>query len=317
MTAYIVRRLALGVIVLFLATLIIFVMMHVLPGNPVDIITGGNSQSYGPKELAALKHEYNLDKPVILQYFYWIGGVLHGNFGKSLVNGESVAAMIGRRLPITLNLAIVAAIISAILGVTAGIISAIRRGKWLDTLFTTGANLGITLPNFWVGIVLIYLFSYKIHLLPTYGYVSPFTNYWQHLEHMVMPVFCLCLFGLASIARQTRSSMLEVVHQDYVRTAWAKGLTERVIVTRHMLKNSLIPVVTTMGMQISFMIGGAVLVETVFNIPGIGRMISDGVRGLDYPVVMGVVVVTAVIIVLVNIAVDVAYAFLDPRIRVR
>jgi peptide/nickel transport system permease protein len=316
-TAYIVRRLALGVIVLFLATLIIFAMMHVLPGDPVDIITGGQSQSYGPKELAALKHEYHLDKPIITQYFYWIGGVLHGDFGKSLVNGESVAAMIGRRLPVTLNLTIVAAFISAILGVTAGIISAIRRGKWLDTLFTTGANLGITAPNFLIAIVLIYVFSYKIKLLPTYGYTSPFTDFSLHLQKMIIPVIALCLFGLASIARQTRSSMLEVVHQDYVRTAWAKGLSERVIVIRHMLKNSLIPVITTMGMQISFMIGGAVLVETVCNIPGMGRMAADGVKGLDYPVVMGVVVVTAVVIVLVNIAVDITYAFLDPRIRVR
>jgi len=311
-----VRRLVLGLVVLFLASVIIFLMMHVLPGDPLLMMTGGASTSYGPEELAKLEQQYHLDRSLIVQYFYWAAGVLHGDLGTSVLYQEPVSDIIARRLPITLNLAVVAAIVSAIIGTTAGVIAAIRRGKWLDTLFTTGANLGITLPNFWVGIVLIWVFSLKLGWLPTYGYTSPFDDFWLHVQMMIMPVICLCLFGLASIARQTRSSMLEVVHQDYVRTAWAKGLSERIIVVRHMLKNSLIPVITTMGMQMSFMLGGAVLVETVFNIPGMGRMIADGVMQRDYPVVLGVVVVLAAIIVLINIIVDIAYAWVDPRIRV-
>jgi peptide/nickel transport system permease protein len=177
------------------------------------------------------------------------------------------------------------------------------------------ANLGITLPVFWVGIVLMYLFAYKLRWLPTFGYTSPADDFGMHVKMLILPVLCLSMFGTASQTRQARSSMLEVAHQDYIRTAWSKGLRERVVVLRHMLKNGLIPVITTMGMQVSFLFGGAVLVEKVFNIPGIGRMLAEGVTSRDYQVVQGGVVLMAVIIVLTNILVDIAYAWVDPRIR--
>jgi peptide/nickel transport system permease protein len=195
------------------------------------------------------------------------------------------------------------------------VICAIKRGKWADTSLSVTANLGITLPNFWVGILLIYLLSLKLGLLPTYGYTSPFKDLWLNIQMLMMPLFCLSVHGIASLTRQTRSSILEVTRQDYIRTAWAKGLRERAIVMRHMIKNGLIPVVTTMGMHVSHVFGGSVLVETVFNIPGMGRMMKDAVMAKDYQVVQGGVLVIALVVVLTNILVDIIYGWLDPRIR--
>ena len=256
-----------------------------------------------------------MNDPLVVQYFRWIGGVLQGDFGRSIAFQRPVTAIMAQRFPVTLNLAVLALLVSALAGPALGTIAAIRRGKWQDTTVSVLANLGITLPSFWVGIVLIYIFAYKLNWLPTYGYTSPSKDFGLHLKMLIMPVFCLSMFGIASQTRQARSSMLEVAHQDYVRTAWSKGLRERVIVTRHMLKNGLIPVVTALGMQVGFVFGGAVLVETVFNIPGIGRMMADGVANRDYQVVQGGVLLMALIVVITNIIVDIAYAWIDPRIR--
>jgi peptide/nickel transport system permease protein len=314
-TTFIIRRLFLGIIVLLIATVLVFAMMHVLPGDPLLVYLGEQVLQYDEAQLDEIRHEYGLDKPMILQYFDWLGGLLKGDLGNSIQYQEPVTSRIGQRLPVTLNLAVLALLVSSILGPTFGVIAAVRRGKWQDTVVSVLANLGITLPVFWVGIVLIFLFSYKLGWLPTYGYTSPSKDFWLHVKMLIMPVFCLSLFGTAAQTRQARASMLEVAHQDYVRTAWSKGLTEKVVVTRHMLRNGLIPVVTTMGMQVSFLFGGAVLVETVFNIPGIGSMLAEGVRGRDYQVVQGGVLVMALIIVFTNLLVDMAYAWLDPRIR--
>jgi peptide/nickel transport system permease protein len=314
-TSFIIRRLFLGIIVLLVATILVFVMMHSLPGDPLLLYLGEQLYQYDEESLDEIRHDYGLDKPVIVQYFDWLGGVLKGDLGESIQTQQPVSTMIKQKLPITLNLAILALIISAILGPTFGTIAAVRRGKWQDTTLSVLANLGITLPVFWVGIVLIYVFAYKLGWLPTYGYTSPTKDFWLHIKMLIMPVFCLSLFGTAAQTRQARSSMLEVAHQDYIRTAWSKGLKERTIVMRHILKNGLIPVVTTMGMQVSFLFGGAVLVETVFNIPGIGSMLASGVLGRDYQVVQGGVLLMALIIVITNLLVDVAYAWIDPRIR--
>jgi len=276
---------------------------------------GAEANIYSEEQLDILRAEYNLDKPLIIQYFLWIGGILRGDLGESIAEQMDVRTMIAKSLPKTINLAIFSLIISAAFGITFGTLCAIRRGKWPDTLFSVIANLGITLPNFWIGILLIYFLSFKLDLLPTFGYTSPFDDLWLNIQMLIMPVFCLAVFPIAALTRQTRSSMLEVTRQDYVRTAWAKGLRERVIITRHIIKNGLIPVVTTMGMQVSFLVGGSVLVETVFNIPGMGRMMVDGVTNNDYQVVQGTVLVTAVAIIITNIVVDIAYAWIDPRIR--
>ena len=316
MTSYIIRRLLLGVIVLLLVTVLVFLLMHLLPGDPLLLFLGQDFATFTQEQHDYYMHEFGLDKPLVVQYFDWLGGVFHGDLGQSILwRGQDVNSMIALRFPVTLNLSVLALIISAIFGITFGTICAIKRGKWADTLFSVIANLGITLPNFWVGLMLIYVFSYKLDLLPTFGYTSPFDDFWLHIQKLIMPVFCLAVFPLAGLTRQTRSSMLEVTRQDYIRTAWSKGLRERVIVTRHIIKNGLIPVITTLGMQISMLFGGAVLVEVVFAVPGMGQMMRDAAMANDYQVVQGGVVVMAVVIIITNIMVDIAYGWLDPRIR--
>ena len=316
MTDYIIHRLLMGLIVLILVSLLIFSVMHFLPGDPLLLYVGENEiGSLTPELLKSLQHDYGLDRPMVVQYIDWVGEVLHGNLGTSILYGGSVNKLIAERLPITFHLGSLAFIFGSIVGIFFGVICALRRGKWLDTVFTIVANTGITLPSFWVGILLIYFFSLKLGWLPTFGYTSPFTNFWLSTKQLIMPVFCLSVFLIASLTRQTRSSMLEVIQQDYIRTAWAKGLRERVIIIRHTIKNGLIPVVTTMGMHVSFIVGGAVLLETVFSIPGMGQLMRDSVFSRDYQVVQGGILIISMVIVFINIIVDVSYGWLDPRIR--
>jgi len=316
MTAYIIHRLLMGLIVLILVSLLIFSVMHFLPGDPLLLYVGENEiGSLTPERLKSLRHDYGLDRPMVVQYIDWVGEVLHGNLGTSILYGGSVNKLIAERLPITIHLGSLAFIFGSVVGVFFGVICALRRGKWLDTVFTIVANTGITLPSFWVGILLIYFFSLKLGWLPTFGYTSPFSNFWLSTKQLIMPVFCLSIFLIASLTRQTRSSMLEVIQQDYIRTAWAKGLRERVIIIRHTIKNGLIPVVTTMGMHVSFIVGGAVLLETVFSIPGMGQLMRDSVFSRDYQVVQGGILIISMVIVFINIIVDVSYGWLDPRIR--
>ncbi len=267
------------------------------------------------QDLANLRHEYGLDKSLPLQYFDWVSGVLRGDFGTSIFIRQRVISLIASRIPITMHLGILSLIVSSIFGITFGVICGIKRGKWVDTFLTILANVGITTPAFWIGILMIYFLSLKLHLLPVYGYTSPFENFWLSTRQVIMPVICLSLFSIASLTRQTRSSTLEIVRQDYIRTAWAKGLTERVIVFRHILKNALIPVVTMIGMHIGLIFAGSVLIETVFNIPGIGRLMRDAVFSHDYQIVQAGVLIIATVIVLSNIIVDISYGWLDPRIR--
>jgi peptide/nickel transport system permease protein len=316
LAAFILRRLMIGVLILVLVTLLVFIVMRLLPGDPLSLFIAQNqTQSYTPEQVVELRHQYGLDRSLPMQYIDWMNGVLHGNLGKSIMRGEDVAALVKGRLPITLYLGVLSFVISAVLGVLFGVICALRRGKWIDSLVTVVANLGITVPSFWVGILLIYLFSLKLGLLPTGGFVSPLENFGESLRKAILPVWCLSLFSIASLTRQTRSSMLEVVGQDYIRTAWAKGLRERVIIMRHTIKNAMIPVVTILGLQVSLLFGGAVLVEYVFNIPGMGRMMADAVFSHDYQVVQAGVLIIALVVVLSNLIVDISYGWFDPRIR--
>jgi peptide/nickel transport system permease protein len=316
--AYITRRILLGILILLLVTIMVFLVMRLLPGDPLTLFISQSQMSSGmltADQLAQLRHKFGLDKPLLLQYIYWIGGVLHGDLGTSIFYTTAVSTLVKERMPITLYLGVLAFIFSSVLGVLFGVVCAVRRGKWLDAVLTVVANVGITIPSFWFGILLIYVFSLQFHWLPTGGFVSPFTNFTESFRKAVMPVFCLSLFSIASLTRQTRASMLEVVKQDYVRTAWAKGLRERVVVLKHTLKNGLIPVVTIMGVQVSFIFGGSVLIETVFNIPGMGRLLTQAVFQHDYLVVQAGVLIVAVVVVLSNLVVDISYGWFDPRIR--
>jgi peptide/nickel transport system permease protein len=291
-------------------------VMRLLPGDPLVLYLGQSElASYTPQQLEDLRHEYGLDRPIVSQYFSWMGGVLHGDLGTSILYKESVGRLISERLPITFHIGLFAFLLGAILGITFGVICALRRGKWIDSLLTVMANLGITVPSFWVGIMLIYVFSLKFSLLPSYGYTSPFTDFWTSTRQVIMPVVCLSLFSIASLTRQTRSSMLEVIRQDYIRTAWAKGLRERVIIIRHTIKNALIPVVTIMGMQVGIIFGGSVLIETVFNIPGMGRLLTNAIFQQDYQIVQSGILIIATVVILTNLLVDITYGWIDPRIR--
>jgi peptide/nickel transport system permease protein len=316
MTDYIIRRLLLGIIVLILLTIFVFLVMRLLPGDPLLIYIGENDMgSLTPQELQILRHQYGLDKTLFLQYIDWIGGIFQGNLGTSVHYNENVGTLVAERLPITMHLGILALIVSGIFGITFGSICALRRGKWPDIFFSILANIGITVPSFWVGILLLYLFALTLGWLPPFGYTSPFENFWLSTRQIILPVFCLSLFSIASLTRQTRSSMLEVVRQDYIRTAWSKGLSERVIIIRHALKNALIPVVTQLGLQVGIIIGGAVLIETVFNVPGMGRLMTQAVFGHDYQIVQSGVLIIATVVILANLFVDISYGWLDPRIR--
>jgi peptide/nickel transport system permease protein len=315
-TTFIIRRILQSVVVLILVTLMVFLTMRLLPGDPILMyMTMRDVESSSQEQIDKMRKEFGLDKPVMVQYVHWVSGALRGDLGTSILNRSSVSAELKRRVPITFYLASLSLLLSVVVSIPLGVISAMRRGSWLDTLVTTVANMGVTVPVFWLGILLVYVFGLTLKWLPVFGYTSPFTNFWVSLKQVIMPVFCLAVFSIASSMRQTRSSMLEVIRQDYIRTARAKGLKERVIVMRHALKNAMIPVVTLTGMTVRYLFGGAVLVETVFNIPGMGRMTVDGIMSQDYPVVQGAVLIIAITILLSNLIVDLSYGWLDPRIR--
>jgi peptide/nickel transport system permease protein len=316
MSAYIIRRLIQGIVIIVLVSVIIFSMMHFLPGDPLLIYIAQNQiESISKEDYDALRVQYGLDKPLPVQYFNWASNVLHGDFGASIVYRDKVGKLLAERLPVTAHIAILTIILSTILGILAGLICALRRGGSLDTIVTSIANFGISIPAFWLGILMIYVFAYELKWLPIYGYTSPFKDFWLSTKQLVMPVLCLSLLSIAATARQTRSSILEIIRQDYIRTAWSKGLKERDVVIRHTLKNGLIPVVTLVGIHVALVFGGSVIIETVFNIPGMGRLLVNAVFAQDYPIVQGGCLLIAIIVVITNILVDIFYGWLDPRIR--
>ena len=316
MISFIIRRCLQSVVVLLLVSVFVFLALHLLPGDPIYLLlTAEEVQQKTPEQVEAFREEYGLNRPLQVQYFSWLGGVFHGDFGTSIRFHFSVGGLMKERIPLTVHLGVLAFILSQVLGVAAGVISAVRRGKWEDTVVTVLANLGITIPTFWLGIMMIYLFAVFLNWLPVMGYTSPFDDFWLNTREVIMPVICLAILPMASTARQTRSSMLEVMHQDYIRTAWAKGMRERTIIFKHALKNGLIPVFTLAGLQLSSIIGGSVLVESVFNIPGMGRLAVDSVLNRDYQVTQGITVVIALAIIFINLLIDISYGWLDPRVR--
>ena len=269
----------------------------------------------GEEQLESMRRFYGLDKPIMVQYFSWLGGIFRGNLGKSIYYRQDVGGLLKERFPITLHLGITAWVVSTVVGILLGVLAGIRRATWIDSVSTTIANIGITVPIFWLGILLIYFLGLKLKWLPIFGYTSPFEDFWMSTKQIIMPVFCIAIPGMAYTARQSRSAMLEVIQQDYIRTAWSKGLRERTVIMRHALKNSLIPVITLMGIGLGLVLGGSVLVETVFAIPGIGQLLVTSVFAQDYVVVQSGTLVIASLIILCNLVVDITYGWLDPRIR--
>jgi len=317
MTAYIIRRLLLALFCLLMVTLIVFFAMRLLPGDPIIIYIGQSQQLSALSEegMQQLREEFGLDKPIMVQYLTWVSGVFRFDFGDSIFYHMPVGTLLAERYPVTVNLGMYAFVISTILGILAGVLAAVRQGGWADRIVTPLSYVGITIPVFWLGILMIYVFGLRYNWLPIIGYTSPFGDFWMHIKQAIMPVICLSVGALAGIARQARSSMLEVVRQDYIRTAWSKGLTERFIIMKHALKNSLIPVITILGLQLGFIFGGSVIVETVFSIPGIGYLMVTSIFSQDYSVVQSCTLVFAVVVVFANLIVDIAYGWLDPRIQ--
>jgi peptide/nickel transport system permease protein len=317
MVNYIIRRLAESVVIVILVSLIVFFMMRLIPGDPLQLFMSGtiNLASMDPAKVAALRHEFGLDKPVILQYLSWLIGTIHGDFGVSLYYQVPVSGLIAKAFPITLQIGVSALVISIIIGILVGIVAALKRGNWLDTIVTSFTYLGQAVPIFWLGVLLVFIFNLKLRWLPTSGHVSPFEDLTENIRHIIMPVICLAITAIAVNARQMRSSMLEVIRQDYIRTAWSKGLRRRDIIFGHALKNSLIPVVTVIGFFVPWIFGGSVFIETVFGIPGVGKLLVDGITGKDFVVVQSVTLIIAVMVVVTNLLVDISYRWIDPRIE--
>jgi len=317
MVTYVIRRVLMGIVVLVLVSLIVFFSVRLLPGDPALIYVSSQAGGQGvtQERLDEVRRENGLDKPVPVQYVNWVKGIVTGDLGKSIMYHQDVGSLLLLRFRVTLILGFVALVLSAVLGIFLGLVAAIRRGGWIDSFVTFVSYLGLTIPVFMLAFALIYVFGLKLNWLPMVGWTEPWEDLGMSVKQSIMPVICLAAIPLAVTARQMRSSVLEVNNMDYVRTAWSKGLRERVIVTRHILKNSLIPVITMIGIGVGIIFGGAVIEESIFSIAGVGRLLVTSVLSRDYVVIQGGTLVIATIIVVANIIVDISYGALDPRIR--
>ncbi|HOD73186.1 MAG TPA: ABC transporter permease [Candidatus Bipolaricaulis anaerobius] len=333
MSGYILRRLGQAVPVLLGVTFVVFLLMYLTPGDPVQLFMG-QAGIVSQEEIERVRHEFGLDRPFVEQYGLFLGGILRGNLGQSIIYRRPVATLIGERLPATIELTLFASLIALLVAIPAGVVAAVRRNTWLDAIGTTVSLLGVSLPGFWLGLILIFVFSVMLKVLPVAGRASYGTGlHWQTgfllldamlqgnwpafvdiLRHLVMPALALSAGMMAMTMRLTRSSLLETIHQDYVRTAQAKGLPQRWVILRHALRNALLPVVTAIALNVGALLGGNMVVETVFSWPGLGRLVVEAVESRDYPLIRGCVLVYAVTYVFLNLIADLSYALLDPRV---
>lgn len=316
---YIARRLVELVPVVFFITLVVFLMMKSIPGDPVRVFLGLTSEEaatvISPEVYEYVRRQLGLDQPVIVQYFRWLWNLMRGDFGLSLITRQPVLDEILRGLPASIYLAFLSLILGCLIAIPLGIIAALRRNTIIDYLCNGFAIFGISIPNFWFGLLLILLFSIKLQALPSMGYVSPLEDLWGFLKFAIMPAIALGTHLAAQVTRFTRTDVLDQLRQDYVRTARAKGLPERLVIYKHVVKNSLMSTVTALGLQVAHLLGGSTVIETLFSWPGLARMLINSIYSRDYPMVQGTVIFLALITVLTNLVVDVMYKFLDPRVR--
>ena len=304
MLRYILRRILMLVPVLFGVTLVSFSLLHLVPGDPAEVLGG---QEATKEDVERIRREYGLDRPLAVQYLRFAANAARGDFGVSIQSRHPVRDLLLQRLAFTLQLSLASILVASAVGLLAGVVSSTRPYSLFDATSMLGALFGISMPIFWLGLLLILVFAVRLHWLPSGGTGT--------LLHLILPAIALGGASAAVIARMTRASMLEVVQQDYIRTARAKGHREGVVILRHALKNAMIPILTVFGLEFGSMLGGAVLTETVFSLPGIGRLLVEGIFARDYPVVQGAMILVGTTFVLVNLLTDVAYAFFDPRIR--
>jgi peptide/nickel transport system permease protein len=316
MITYIIRRVLLAILVTIVVSILVFLLIRAIPGDPIEILVAGEQlKSYTPEMIEALREEKGLSGPLPLQYLRWANDMIHGNFGESLMYGTAIGPVLRSSLIVTLTITVTAFVIGWIIGPILGVISAIRRGKWVDDVVTVFANIGITAPTFWLAILFIFAFAVQVKIFPIYGYTLPWENFALSLKQGFLPVLVTAFLPIASSARQMRSSVLDVLGEDYVRTAWAKGLNERKTLFKHVFKNSLLPVVTLQGSLVGVIVGGSVIVEKIFVIPGLGLYMIQAMQTHDYPIIQAVAVIMTLVIVIANLLIDLLYAWLDPRIQ--
>ncbi|MCU0486133.1 MAG: ABC transporter permease [Anaerolineales bacterium] len=322
MSAYILRRLLQSIPLILVISVIIFLLIQMTPGGPLAIGESIGTGRVTPEQLERLRARYGLDQPLILRYFYWLRDFLRGDWGTSFNTGRPVLEMILERLPTTLLLTGLAYGVMLVLSFPIGIYSSVRQYSFFDYVLTSLAFIGISIPSFWFGLLLLYLFSFQTSLLPAFGLndvtqeFTGFARLWDMARHLIMPVSVLALIDTAAVTRYIRASMLDTIHQDYVRTARAKGLWERRVILKHVLRNATIPIVTILALRIPDLFLGTVVTETIFSIPGMGRLFIMSADLRDYPVLMGILVIASVLVIFSNLLADLLYAVLDPRIRV-
>lgn len=306
------RRILALVPVLLSISFLTFTLMALIPGDPAVVMLGADAT---PDAIEALRETLGLNKPFPLRYLWWLGNALKGDLGLSLYQHEPVAELVAQRIPTTLLLCVLATIVSIVVGIPTGVLSAVRRNKTSDHVIRLLSLVGFAMPNFWAGLLLTMAFSVMLPIFPITGFVSPQQDFVGSLKFFVLPSLALGLTLAGFLSRLTRSSMLDVLQQDYTRTAWAKGLKHRTIVYRHALRNALMPLVTVIGLNFGVLLGGSVVMETVFNLPGVGRLIVHSISQRDFPLVQGSILYVALFYAIVNVAVDLVYGYLDPRVR--
>ena len=312
MLAYILKRVLATIPVMVIVAIFVFLLLRLTPGDPAAILAGDAAT---PAQLERIRDSLGLNDPLLVQFGNWVGQILRGDFGTSLISNTDVAGMIGARLGPTINIALLTIVISVLIAVPMGVIAAWRHRTWIDYLVMSFSVLGFSVPVFVIGYILIKIFAIDLRWLPVQGYASPTEGIWAFLSRAILPALTLATIYIALIARMTRASMLEVLGEDYIRTARAKGVRENVVLFRHALRNAAVPILTIIGTGFALLISGVVVTESVFNIPGIGRLTVDAILARDYPVIQAMILFTAGLYVFVNLLVDISYSFFDPRIR--
>jgi peptide/nickel transport system permease protein len=312
MLGYLLRRVLAAIPVMGVVALVVFLLLRLTPGDPAAVLAGDNAT---PEQLERIRASLGLNEPLYIQFFTWLGKLLHGDLGVSLISNVPVLKMIGQRVEPSISIAVATIIVSVAVAVPLGVIAAWKQGTWIDRFVMGLSVLGFSVPVFLIGYVLIQVFAIDLRWLPVQGYKSIASGFGPYLERLVLPTLALSFIYVALIARMTRASMLDVLGEDYVRTARAKGLGEIAVLFRHALRNAAVPVITVIGTGFALLISGVVVTESVFNIPGIGRLTVDAVLARDYPVIQAMILLTSLIYVTINLLIDVAYTLLDPRIR--
>lgn len=312
MGRFLLRRLGQAAVTVWLITLIVFLVVYFIPGDPVTVMLGSQGT---PQEAATLRHEFGLDKPVYVRYWIWLWQALHLDLGNSVLLGNSVVSEVVAAFPVTFELACLALLLALLISLPTGVLAGVRQNTWVDFVARSISFLGQSIPGFWLGLMLIWLFGVHFEIFPTYGYTYPQNNLLQNLRGMVLPSFTLGVYVSAPLTRYLRASVIRAIGEDYVLTARSKGITARQVLLRHVVRNSLIPFVTQLGLQLVYLTGGAVIIEQVFSLPGIGQLAFTAFANRDYPIIQGVVLLLACGFVLVSLLVDILYSVLDPRIR--